>query len=472
MDVRLVVAKGADEGSAFQLAEGETKVIGRSPRADIVLHDDGISRQHCRARVENGACWLVDLNSKNGTSMNGRRIAGEVALNAGDTVTLGFSSLDVHVTPAGEDSSETAIEKPITAQVIEEDEPLGHIDAIETVERPAAAPAKGQESVMGAFEQFLDLPSSAGQQAQPPSSALELSIEPIPEAAKPKPQADRLIGRVIAGYRIEAFLRQEDISRVYAALQLSMERKVCMKVLSPDLTDDTQAVHRFITAARSAGKLSHPNIVQVYDAGEEDGVNFLTIELVDGTTLREHLHRHGRNRALDLAEAIDIVEQVGDALAYAHGQSVVHGNITPDNIYITPHNVAKLADLGFSKNLAESGIERPSRFGEQRGDLYFTAPEQLADPHSVTPKADVYGLGAVMFVMLTGHMPFRGNSAQEILERVRAGRRETVRRLRKEVPVELGGFVDRAMALKSENRYDSAARFLDDLRQLRARLSL
>ena len=332
-----------------------------------------------------------------------------------------------------------------------------------SVEKPPVA-EEGGSSVMGAFEEFLDLPAPEGAKASEPAAPPPVAIETPAEAPPPR-ENDPLIGRVVAGYRIDAFLREEDVSRVYAAFQLSMERKVCMKALSPNLTNDADAVHRFIQAARSAGKLSHPNIVQVYDACEEDGVNFIAIELVDGTTLREYIRAQGRNRVPPLAEAMDLADQIGDAMAYAHANAVIHGSLTLENIYVTEHRVAKLADLGFSKNLADSGIERP-------GNPYFTAPEQLADPARASPAADVYSLGAVLFVILTGHMPFRGKSAQEILERVRAGRRETVRRLRREVPVELGGFVDRAMALTPEDRPADAARFLEDLRQLRNRLRI
>jgi len=481
MAVRLVVAKGTDEGGVFEVIEGRSMVIGRSPRADIVLHDEGVSRRHCRVRMENGVPYLADLNSKNGTSINGRRIAGEAILNDRETISVGFSLLEVRITEDTEEDYDAPSRRLAEAEAAERASQgseasssgsFAEIEVLETVEKPRAAEESGS-SVMGAFEEFLELPAPEGAKAKASESAVPppVAIETPPEAPSPR-ENDPLIGHVVAGYRIDAFLREEDVSRVYAAFQLSMERKVCMKALSPNLTNDVDAVHRFIQAARSAGKLSHPNIVQVFDAGEEDGVNFIAIELVDGTTLREYIRAQGRNRVPPVAEAMDLADQIGDAMAYAHANAVVHGGLTLDNIYVTPHRIAKLADLGFSKSLADSGIEQPGRFGERPGNPYFAAPEQLADPARASPAADVYSLGAVLFVMLTGHMPFRGNSVQEILERVRAGRRETVRRLRREVPVELGGFVDRAMALKPEDRPVDAARFLEDLRQLRGRLRL
>ena len=479
MAVRLIVAKGTDEGCVFEIAEGRTLVVGRSPRADIVLHDEGVSRQHCRVRLENGVPYLADLNSKNGTSLNGQRLEGEAILNDRDTISAGFSRLETRITADSEEAYDAPAQRLAEAEAAERTSlgvtapssgSFAEVEVLETAERPRSGEANRSRAA-GDVELFLDLPSPEG--PKEPDSALPPPVNaeaPLDERAAPT--SDALIGRVVAGYRIDAFLRAEDLSRVYAGFQLSMERKVCMKVLSPGLTDDADAVRRFIQAARSAGKLSHPNILQVYDAGEEGGLNFIAIELVEGTTLRDHIHAQGRKRALEVAEAMDLADQIGDAMAYAHGNDVVHGGLTLNNIYVTPHRVAKLADLGFSKNLADSGMAPAARSGERPGNLYFTAPEQLADPTRATPAADVYSLGAVLFVMLTGHMPFRGSSAQEVLERVQAGRRETVRRLRREVPVELGGFVDRAMALKPEDRPADAARFVEDLRRLRGRLRI
>jgi len=475
MTLTFVVTKGKDNGKVFRLDEGETKILGRSARADIVLHDEGVSRQHCRARLAGGKCCLVDLNSKNGTSVNGKRIAGEIVLAEGDLIDVGLTTLKVRLKTVGEPVPEpgtpSAEEPVLVAEVVEEgaEEAAISIAPVETVERPAASEAS-EESVMGAFERFLDLPPPRPEKGEPvgaPAFAIEAAPPPAPEEATP----DHFLGRVIAGYRIEAFLGENDISRAYQALQLSMERRVCLKILSPELTGDHQAVHRFITGARSAGRLSHPNIVQVYDAGEEGGVNFIAIELVDGALLREELQRRGRNRPMDAAEALDLCEQIADALQYAHGQGVVHGNITPEAVYLAPHGVAKLANLGFTKGLAESGIERPSRFGERSRDLYFTAPEQLADPAAATPQSDVYALGAVLFVMLTGHMPFRGNSAQEVRDRVSQGLHEPLRRLRREAPVEVGALIDRALARDPRQRPAGAAGFLYALRRVRAKIS-
>lgn len=471
MVVTLIVTKGKEEGKIFRLTDGEVKVIGRSVRADIILHDEGISRQHCRVRIANDACHIADLNSKNGTAVNGRRLTGEATLKDEDEVDLGFSTLKVRVRPDTATGCEK--EQPAVESVSEADDlPEVGLIPIEPAAPPPSEPGPetAEESLLGAFELFLE----PGGRAEPESAEAEpiaMSIEPAPVEKAPV-EPDPFIGKTVGGYLIRAAAGEDEISRVYHAVQLSMERTVCLKILSPEMTHDSRAVERFIRTARAGGKLSHPNIVQVYDAGEDSGAYYIALELVDGKPLRSHLQERGRNRPLPFPEAADITEQVADALVYAHAQEVIHRSITPDNIYITPHHVTKLADLGFSQSLSDSGIQRPSRFGDRPGNLQFSAPELLADPRSADARVDLYALGAVLFVMVTGHMPFRGETEDALCERIRSGRHENARRLHREVPAELALFVDRAMVCRPEERHASAQEFLECLRELRSQLNI
>ncbi len=474
MIATITVTQGKDVGKVFRLAEGETKVLGRSNQADIILLDEGVSRQHCRVRLADGRLLVADLSSKNGTSLNGRALDAEAPVAEGDVIKVGLSLLKVTLR---QEATKPGTQPGV--QALELRDPMMDVllDPIEAhvadLTEPGAAmePEDDSESVMGAFERYLEgraAPEEATADA-PPAVTIQPVAEP-PRREKVRP--DALIGKVFSGFRIDGFVGEDEISRIYAATQLSMERKVSLKILSPQMTGESRAVERFIAAARAAGKLSHPNIVQVYDAGQEGDVYFIAIERVEGKSLREHLRARGRNRPLKMDQSLDTAEQIADALTYAHAQAVVHGNINLDNIFLTPHNVAKLAEMGFSHRLSDSGMKRPSRFGERPGDLQFVAPEQLIDPRAASDRSDVYALGAVLFVLLTGHMPFRGETAQEVTERVREGRHEIVRRLQRDVPEELQGLVDRAMSTRAENRFQGAIDFLRVLRELRTHLLL
>ena len=467
MIVSLLVTKGEDYDKVFRLEDDETKIIGRSSQADIVLNDTRVSRQHCRVRAANGVCTLVDLNSKNGTALNGQRLRGEVQLNDGDVIELAATCLSIRISTGTAEKGKSR--EPAAPEADKKQAAIGPVSSPPAEEAPPHPVVPSGESLMGAFERYLEEPHSAERTTV--SKAPQISIGPVPESQR-APSADDMIGKLVGGCRVEELLGEDMLCRVYRATQISMERTVALKILSPQVTDDSRTVERFICAARAGGSLNHPHIVQVYDAGKENDAYFVALELVDGKSLRTLLEERGRNRPLPLSRALDIAEHIADALQYAHEQSVIHRDITPDNIHVTHQGMAKLADLGFSKSLHDSGIQRPTRPGEPLGKLYFTAPEQLADVRSATARSDIYSLGAVLFVMLTGHMPFGGKSEQEILEQVRCGRHESVRRLQGEVPEELAQVVDRAMARSPEERYATAAEFRGDIRRVRAALKL
>ena len=470
MIVTLTITKGEDTGKVFRIGDGETKIIGRSSHADIILQDVSISRQHCRVHTADGSLRLADLNSKNGTALNGRRIAAEVVVGEQDVLEIGTTTLKVRISsgPGVPDSVSAPVEvSEAPAEDAEIEAPPFEIDLEPSP--PAPATEENEESLMGAFERYLDRAQEGELETELGRERVEPIIEPPPESS-PLPEPRSLSGTLIGGCRVEELLGADPVSQIYRATQISMERVVALKILSPRMTHDSRAVERFIQAARAGGKLTHPNIVQIYDAGEENGIYFIALELVDGRSLREALREHGANRPFGLDPAVRVADQIAGALEYAHGQSVIHGNVAPDNVYLTWHDVAKLADLGFSKSLADSGIERPTHSGDRLDGLCFTAPEQLSDARSATARSDIYSLGAVLFFMLTGRIPFRGGSEREMRERILKGDRERIPRLRRDAPEELVKIVDRAMARLPSERQAHAAELQEDLSRFRARL--
>ena len=442
MAVVLIVIKGPDEGKRFRLLDGEMKTLGRGSQCEIILSDVRVSRQHCRARIANGTVAVQDLESRNGTLVNGARRVGEVALHDGDVVEVGCTRLSVHFEPAA-------------------------------AATPGQAAARTESSRSAGIEAPF-IRANLEPMPPPPGEETEDSVMGILQRRAGRPAAKRpnLIGTVVGGCRIEELLGEDDISRAYRATQLSMERAVLLKILLEDMTRDRRAIDRFIQAARAGGKLSHPNIVQVYDAGEERGVHFVALELVKGKSIRQLLQERGRNRPLTLRHAVDIAEQVAGALDYAHAQSVIHRNVTPDNILVGADGMAKLVNLGFAENLAESAIQRPASPDERMDALCYAAPEQFADPPADTAQSDVYSLGAVLFHMLAGRPPFSGASEQEIIEHIRKGDRQAIRRIQRDVPEELARVVERAMATEPAGRFQRALELQAEIRQARDRLRL
>ena len=417
MIVTLTLTKGKDAGRVVRLEEGETKTLGRGSQADITLSDAVVSRVHCRVRIEGGACYVQDMGSRNGTSVNGRRVTEEVRLADEDALGIGTELAEVRITPDTRRDEE----------------------AVEAEETP-----------------------SARQEAEITEAAQELELQG---------EDKRLMGTIVGGCRIEGLLGRNDISSMYRATQISMERPVALKILSPAMTGDLRSKDRFIAAARAGGKLNHPNIVRVYDAGEEKGLSFVAMEYVAGKSVRRLLDEREPNRPLPMAQAVEIGEQIAGALDYAHSVAVVHGHVTPDTILVTPHGIAKLAELGFVRTAVAGSARLPSNPARRADELQFTPPEYLAGPRSPTPQCDIYSLSAVLFLMVTGQMPFRAASEKELLEKIRKGGHEPVRRLRREAPDSLARAVEVGMAAQTAKRFSSAADLLAALQKSRKALS-
>jgi predicted Ser/Thr protein kinase len=188
---------------------------------------------------------------------------------------------------------------------------------------------------------------------------------------------------------------------VYKARHRELDRPVAVKVLHPHLRDDAAFSERFIREARTLAHLDHPNIVRVYDFGHREGVYFLVMEFVDGTTLRQAIEAGG----MTPKDALSIVPRICEALQYAHDQGVVHRDIKPENILLDRAGVAKIADFGLAKLTGAPGSTRLTKTAQVMGTPHYMAPEQIEHPTEVDHRADIYALGVVFYEMLTGELP-------------------------------------------------------------------
>jgi serine/threonine protein kinase len=218
---------------------------------------------------------------------------------------------------------------------------------------------------------------------------------------------DPLVGTVIGGHQIIERLGHGGVGIVYRALQLDLQREVALKVLNQKSTQQgADTIEAFKREAIAAGRMSHPNLVQVYSVGEENGVYFFGMEIVDGGDAEAHLERFG---AFSEAQAIDVVCQVAEALQYAASNGLVHRDIKPENLMFSSDGRVKLADLGMSSTRELVGGTAVG------GTPHFMPPEAIAAPESVDQRSDFYSLGCTLFRLITGATPFSGNSVKEIL---------------------------------------------------------
>lgn len=277
------------------------------------------------------------------------------------------------------------------------------------------------------------------------------------------------VPRRLGGYDLIRPLGQGGMGTVYLARQVSLDRPVALKVMHRHLAGDPDLVARFLREAVAAARLVHPNVVQVYDVGEQDGAPFYSMEYVEGTSLAQLVHRDG---PLPPETAASHVLQAARGLKYAHEHGLVHRDVKPDNLLLDVHGVVKVADLGLVKLPATAPSATPPPGGEgltvagaPAGTPAYMAPEQARGASSVDQRADIYSLGCTFYALLTGRAPFTGGSALEVMSRHCFEPIDPPQAHAPGLPPELSAIVLRMLAKKPEDRYPDCAALIRDLEQ-------
>jgi DNA-binding beta-propeller fold protein YncE len=216
------------------------------------------------------------------------------------------------------------------------------------------------------------------------------------------------IGTELAGYRLEAMIGRGGMGVVYRAHDLALDRDVALKLLVPELAEDVSFRERFLRESRLAASLEHPNVVPIHDAGEVDGQLYIAMRLVEGTDLKAML----RDGPIEPREALDIVEQIADALDAAHARGLVHRDVKPSNVLVTGQGHVYLADFGLTRRLGDAGEALGA--ANSLGSVDYVAPEQIRGDE-VDGRADLYSLGCLLHECLTGEPPFRHGSETKTL---------------------------------------------------------
>jgi eukaryotic-like serine/threonine-protein kinase len=270
------------------------------------------------------------------------------------------------------------------------------------------------------------------------------------------PAPDTLIDQVFDGrYRVVRKLGTGGMANVYLAEDQELGRRVAIKMLDERHSQDEQFVERFRREAKNAAGLSHPNIVSIYDRGEAEGTYYIAMEYLEGRTLKELLITRGPT---PIAVAIDYTRQILDALGFAHKHGIVHRDIKPHNVVVAPDGRLKVTDFG----IARSGTSQMTETGSIIGTAQYLSPEQ-AKGAPVTPSSDIYSVGIVLTEMLTGSVPFTGDTPLEIAMKHLSTTPLPPSEQRREVPHELDSIVLRALAKSPEDRYQSADEMDADL---------
>ena len=267
----------------------------------------------------------------------------------------------------------------------------------------------------------------------------------------------------IPGYKIVGKLGAGAMAVVYKARQLSLNRMVAIKILPKRFTENPEYVERFYKEGQAAGKLNHPNIVQAIDVGEAGGYHYFVMEYVEGKTIADDL---SAGKIFEEAEALDIIIQVANALAHAHARSLIHRDVKPKNVMISNNGTVKLADMGLAR--ATTDIEAAqSEAGKAYGTPYYIAPEQIRGKIDIDGRADIYGLGATLYHMLTGRVPFMAEDSADVMRKHLKEKLIPPDHINTTLSAGVSEVIEIMMAKKKEDRYNDVEELLTDLNALR-----
>ena len=263
--------------------------------------------------------------------------------------------------------------------------------------------------------------------------------------------------RINDRYEIEKLIGEGGMANVYLARDTILDRRVAVKVLRGDLAGDEKFVRRFQREAQSASSLSHPNIVEIYDVGEDEGNFYIVMEYIEGKTLKQLIKKRG---VLSLSETMDIMLQLLDALASAHDSYIIHRDIKPQNIMIKDSGLVKITDFGIAVALNSTELTQTNSV---MGSVHYLPPEQASGKGS-TIRSDIYSLGILMFEMLTGKVPFNGDSAVEIALKHMKDPLPSVREINPVVPQSVENIILKAAAKNPKNRYHDVRQMAEDIK--------
>ncbi|HEV8335842.1 MAG TPA: serine/threonine-protein kinase [Candidatus Polarisedimenticolia bacterium] len=280
-----------------------------------------------------------------------------------------------------------------------------------------------------------------------------------------------MIGKTLNNYRVEELLGKGGMGEVYRAVDTRLGRPVALKILRPDLVGDAERRRRFLQEARAASTVNHPAIAQIYEIGESDDTTFITMEYVDGSTIRQLVSR----RELDLPAAVEVGIQVGDGLARAHEAGIIHRDIKSDNVMVTKDGHPKILDFGLAKLLdsgeGEAGSSRMETLtrthaGMILGTITYMSPEQ-ARGLPADRRSDVFSYGILLYEMTAGKVPFQGASALDTLHAIAYEPTQPVTTIRTNVPYSLQKVIDRCMQKKPEERYQDLRDAVTELKKVK-----
>jgi serine/threonine protein kinase len=397
------------------LGPGQGAIVGRALDVELSVDDLRVSRRHCRLELSDRGLMVTDLQSANGTYLNGRRIM-KALVRTGDKLAVGNATLDVTVEYQGDD-------------------PLAREYRCEACKRSISLATFADGDVIQVEDKFI-CPQCREKKATPAFSVIELGI------------VQRLFDE---GFETLEKLSISGIVPIFKAMKTSLHQLVAIKALPLSASVSQKKIARFVQEAKAEARLRHPNIVTIYDVRQSKDLLYIVMELIEGSTLLQEIERAGR---MSTRDALRVTYQVGKALQHAYEKKIVHRDVKPPNIMITPEGDAKLIDFGLAKNLWEVSAGNITGEGETLGTVGYMAPEQVKNAKKADHRADIYGLGATLYHCLSGRPPFLERNEKALAQAILEAEPPALERL-SGVPLNVVAIVARMMQKRPDDRYQN-----------------
>ncbi|MGH7221914.1 MAG: protein kinase domain-containing protein [Gemmataceae bacterium] len=510
MVAQLEVIAGADLGRVFPLSPNEPLVIGRGRQTVTRLNDLRISRVHCQIEYRGGDVVLKDLNSVGGTFVNNQAITEHV-LEPGDIIRIGetrmrFESADVadqNTLPPDRADASLLSALPIDAPPPRRVAPPPRITPAPRLDKPAAGirpakplPVSGPPIIdLPAAIPILDvlpadevvpveeLPAAIPIRDNLPDAipitddlpgAIPISAPPreMPTSASvlkmlPGERLGELSGAVLGHYHVGVVLARGKSGVVFRASDLKHQREVALKVLKPEFARNETEVQRFIRSMKTMMPLRHANLITLYSAGKKGPYCWVAMEHIEGESLSQVIQRIGVAGMLDWRHAFRVAVHIGRALQFAHGQHIVHRNMTPQNVLIrSVDRVVMLGDLMLAKALEGGMAQQITQANEMLGDSRYMSPEQTFGPDQMDERSDIYSLGALLYATLAGQPPFEGSDIIETITKIRQAPVVMPKKYQMSIPGTFEAVILRMLSKRPEDRYQTADELLQELERV------
>ena len=481
------IVKGKDKGKSFYVTEGKPLTLGRSSAADIALSEPRISRSLCRFTHDGKHIMLTDLNSTNGTYVNERKIKS-VPLTDQDAIRIGETVITMTIEAGAEQPEAKAPEKeperpkraaaeapepaPRKRPAARDEEGASAGEAARTPERPPSRKAADTEGgVMGLFDKWLDEPQKGPEKRAPEPPKRAPSQEEGAGRARPErptatpPPPPSAGPAAIPGIELKEKVGDDALGELYKGLHTFLERPVSVRILAGAAAQNRRNTDDFIETARANARLTHPNVLQIYDAGKWKGGYYAVSAVPEGMTLEALMAREGPKRPLPVTLALELTFQLARALRRVHAEKLVHWDLRPGTIFISRERVAKIGGFSFPATLVRSARAA----GEMTSSLPvnpYMPPELIHDLDMADARADVYGLSAVLYEMAAGRPPFRAESERDLTEMILRDRPETPQKRNASLSSELCLLILKGLAKDPANRQASVADLIKELKAL------